>query len=58
MAAMQSSGVPAIGLQLVEDRVGDLSLRGEPAALLHRERDGTDLVLLDLARSSSVSAEP
>ena len=34
-------------LALVEQRVGDLGLRGEPAALLHRLGDRADLVLLD-----------
>src|SRR5919204_5687672 len=33
------------GLALVEDLVGHLRLGGEPAALLHRRRDRTDLLL-------------
>src|SRR5581483_10550871 len=32
---------------LVEQRIRDLRLRGEPATLLHRLRDRADLVLLD-----------
>ena len=47
IAAMQSAGVPGDRPALVEQRVRDLRLRGEPAALLHRLGDGADLVLLD-----------
>src|SRR4051794_10123171 len=32
---------------LVEQRVADLGLRGEPSSLLHRLCDGADLLLLD-----------
>ena len=46
-------------LAAVEDRVGDLGLRGQPAALLHRlgDRRGSPRGR-SRARSSSVSAEP
>ena len=47
IAAMQSLGRAGDRLALVEERVGDLRLRREPAALLHRLGDGADLVLLD-----------
>ena len=47
IAAMQSLGRAGDRLALVEQRVRDLRLRGQPAAALHRLGDGADLVLLD-----------
>ena len=44
IAAMQSLGRAGDRLALVEDRVGHVGLGGQPAALLHRLGDGTDLV--------------
>ncbi len=48
IAAMQSSGVPAIGLQRSSSAVRHLGLGGEPSSPLHRFRDRRELVHLDL----------